>query len=122
MKLFKNLFNNASIIYIFRHVTVLSIVHIKFILTDNSCECSDNEIICPEGWKKYKNHCYFFSTDGKTWHDQQYVTFFYSLFIVTSEVIHNFLFYVLVQFFPRFILSVISCLVNISLVKLLGQG
>ncbi|XP_071174080.1 perlucin-like protein [Mytilus edulis] len=31
-------------------------------------ECSSNEN-CPPGWKKYKNHCYFFSPDGKNWQD-----------------------------------------------------
>ncbi|XP_076111677.1 perlucin-like protein [Mytilus galloprovincialis] len=24
---------------------------------------------CPAGWTKYKTHCYFFSPDGKNWHD-----------------------------------------------------
>ncbi|OPL33807.1 aggrecan core protein, partial [Mytilus galloprovincialis] len=38
---------------------------------DNSCKCSIDENKCPDGWKKYKNHCYFFSTDGKTWHDAE---------------------------------------------------
>ncbi|XP_076111582.1 perlucin-like protein [Mytilus galloprovincialis] len=40
-------------------------------INDNSCECGANEIKCPDGWKKYKGHCYFFSPDGKTWHDAE---------------------------------------------------
>ncbi|XP_052063187.1 perlucin-like protein [Mytilus californianus] len=38
-------------------------------INDNSRECSPNENKCPDGSKKYKDHCYFFSPDGKTWHD-----------------------------------------------------
>ncbi|XP_076111671.1 perlucin-like protein [Mytilus galloprovincialis] len=33
-----------------------------------SSECTAPEN-CPAGWKKYKTHCYFFSPDGKNWHD-----------------------------------------------------
>ncbi|XP_052062671.1 perlucin-like protein [Mytilus californianus] len=38
-------------------------------INDNSCKCSANENKCPGGWKKYKDHCYFFSPDSKTWHN-----------------------------------------------------
>ncbi|XP_076109262.1 perlucin-like protein [Mytilus galloprovincialis] len=37
-------------------------------INDNSCECGASEK-CPDGWKKYKEHCYFFSPDSKTWHN-----------------------------------------------------
>ncbi|XP_052062580.1 perlucin-like protein [Mytilus californianus] len=31
-------------------------------------KCSANSGNCPAGWKKYKDHCYFFSPDTKIWH------------------------------------------------------
>ncbi|XP_071174078.1 perlucin-like protein isoform X2 [Mytilus edulis] len=30
-------------------------------------KCSVNSENCPAGWKQYKDHCYFFSPDTKTW-------------------------------------------------------
>ncbi|VDI48028.1 CD207 antigen [Mytilus galloprovincialis] len=27
--------------------------------------------ICKEGWRKFKDHCYFFSTDKKTWQEAE---------------------------------------------------
>lgn len=38
-------------------------------INDNSCKCTSNSEECPAGWKTYKNHCYFFSPDAKSWHD-----------------------------------------------------
>lgn len=59
---------------------VLSTVLIIVILTYNYCESSvseNNENKCPDGWGKYKDHCYFFLTDSKTWHDAA-VDYFFS--------------------------------------------
>ncbi|XP_076109265.1 perlucin-like protein [Mytilus galloprovincialis] len=38
-------------------------------INDNSCKCTSYSNECPAGWKKYKNHCYFFSPDTRKWHD-----------------------------------------------------
>ncbi|VDH95787.1 C-type lectin domain family 10 member A [Mytilus galloprovincialis] len=26
---------------------------------------------CPDGWREYKNHCYFFSSEKKSWHEAE---------------------------------------------------